>query len=152
VPRDACDYAWAAIAVGPHRRTLGDLGVVLGVQRHRARRILINSPAVHVSRLVRRRWQAPDGRVFTRSAWSVPVAAIRFLVLEREAPAVLRLARRLRTKRGLPSSWMMERARFLRVAEKAASKGALRDIGRAHTPVPVRHISHVSRRSPGGRG
>jgi hypothetical protein len=84
----ACDYAWARRSVPSNYFTLGDLSLLLGVGRHQARRILINSRLP--CRLIKRHWQyGYPRRNYVRKAWALSGDTALLLLL-------LRVRRQLR--------------------------------------------------------
>ena len=93
------DYRWARKFIPHDCATIGELGILLGLGRHEARRRLLKSGLP--CRLITRRWKNPDGAWQVRRTYAIPVATAEALFyggIEREWKRDVRFLRRLGVK------------------------------------------------------
>ncbi len=96
------DYSWARRILRRDQVTIGELGMMLGVGRHQARRRLVASGLP--CRLVTRRWKDPwyEDRWYARRTYAIPARTAHILLwqhLERDGRRMLRAARIRLTER-----------------------------------------------------
>ncbi len=93
----ACDYSWARRILRRDQVTIGELGWMLGVGRHQARRRLLASGLP--CRLITRRWRDPwyvEDHWYVRRTYAIPARTADILLwqhLERDGRAMLRAGR-----------------------------------------------------------
>ena len=93
------DYKWAAQSLPPGLVTIGELGVLLGLGRHQARRMLLRSG--YPCKLYTRKWRGDNGQGYTRKCYGVPLMTFFHLSKERSVfvmERVLRAMGRLMTR------------------------------------------------------
>ena len=74
------DYSWARQFVPRSCGTIGELGILLGVGRHQARRRLLQSGLP--CKLITRRWRHPDGSWYVRRTYAIPPGTAEVLLWE----------------------------------------------------------------------
>lgn len=90
------DYTWSRRTIGRNKLCIGELGTLLGVGRHQARRLLLQSGLP--CRLITRRWRDSDGSWYSRRTYAIPPATAETLLwqaIEREWKKDVRLVTRL---------------------------------------------------------
>ncbi len=140
------DYKWAAQSLPPDLVSIGELGILLGLGRHQARRLLLKSG--YPCKLYTKHWRGDNGRGYTRRTYGIPPVTFRLLLKERSAfwmqralRAMGRLMTRAERRQMQPGvDWLLQRTRQLHppplplVEGHGTSRPATGDLGDLSKP------------------